>query len=469
MKNQLLLAQADTGKIPTIRIAIILAVLGFTWLIAQRSVTEQKWGLVVIVTIGAFLLLLKWYQFGFLALVFAGLLVPFSIGTGTGTSLNPVVLLLPLLLVLWILDNGLKQKTIKAYAGKPIYLVAALCIVALLSLITGQLPWFQIASAPITAQLGGVSIYIFSFVAFFLAVQHLNRTRLQQLTCLFLAIGTLHVIARLVPALGAIVLRLFAVGSTGSVFWTWLIALATGQLLFHKSLPLFWRLALLLLITSTFVVGWHNRQWASGWFPPLVALFTVLAVRFPRLILPSVIVVGLFLSTRFADIFYVATTEQSWWARQQAWQIVLATSQVNPLLGLGPANYYFYVQLATIGGWGGNWNVAFSSHNNYVDLIAQTGILGLSLFLWFAGTMLHTSWRFYQNLSDEFSQGYTASVLGGLVGTIVSGMLGDWFLPFVYNIGFAGLRSSILFWIFTGGLLALKSQFVNNPSRVTVT
>ena len=115
------------------------------------------------------------------------------------------------------------------------------------------------------------------------------------------------------------------------------------------------------------------------------------------------------------------------------------------------------------------WSTLPCSHNNYVDLIAQTGILGLSLFLWFAGTMLHTSWRFYQNLSDEFSQGYTASVLGGLVGTIVSGMLGDWFLPFVYNIGFAGLRSSILFWIFTGGLLALKSQFVNNPSRVTVT
>lgn len=43
-----------------------------------------------------------------MALVFAGLLVPFSIGTGTGTSLNPVVLLVPALTVLWLAENGLR-------------------------------------------------------------------------------------------------------------------------------------------------------------------------------------------------------------------------------------------------------------------------------------------------------------------------------------------------------------------------
>jgi hypothetical protein len=42
-----------------------------------------------------------------------------------------------------------------------------------------------------------------------------------------------------------------------------------------------------------------------------------------------------------------------------------------------------------------------------------------------------------------------------LVATLVSGMLGDWFLPFVYNVGLAGMRSSILFWVFMGGLLSL--------------
>jgi len=37
-------------------------------------------------------------------------------------------------------------------------------------------------------------------------------------------------------------------------------------------------------------------------------------------------------------------------------------------------------------------------------------------------------------------------------------MLADWFLPFVYNIGFAGFRTSALAWMFLGGLVALESM-----------
>lgn len=35
-------------------------------------------------------------------------------------------------------------------------------------------------------------------------------------------------------------------------------------------------------------------------------------------------------------------------------------------------------------------------------------------------------------------------------------MLGDWVLPFVYNVTFNGLRASVLGWIFLGGLVALE-------------
>nr|NIM04092.1 hypothetical protein [Armatimonadota bacterium]NIO95573.1 hypothetical protein [Armatimonadota bacterium] len=36
-------------------------------------------------------------------------------------------------------------------------------------------------------------------------------------------------------------------------------------------------------------------------------------------------------------------------------------------------------------------------------------------------------------------------------------MFGDWVLPFVYNIGLRGMRSSILGWLFLGGVLALEA------------
>lgn len=46
--------------------------------------------------------------------------------------------------------------------------------------------------------------------------------------------------------------------------------------------------------------------------------------------------------------------------------------------------------------------------------------------------------------------------LGGLAGTLMSGMLGDWFLPFVYNVGLVGFRSSVFAWLFLGGLVVYE-------------
>ena len=39
---------------------------------------------------------------------------------------------------------------------------------------------------------------------------------------------------------------------------------------------------------------------------------------------------------------------------------------------------------------------------------------------------------------------------------LVAGMLGDWVIPFVYNVGLKGFRASVLGWIFLGGLVALQ-------------
>ena len=39
---------------------------------------------------------------------------------------------------------------------------------------------------------------------------------------------------------------------------------------------------------------------------------------------------------------------------------------------------------------------------------------------------------------------------------LVAGMLGDWVVPFVYNIGLSGMRASVLGWLFLGGIIALE-------------
>jgi O-antigen ligase len=118
--------------------------------------------------------------------------------------------------------------------------------------------------------------------------------------------------------------------------------------------------------------------------------------------------------------------------RLEAWRIVFEIVKVNPFLGLGPSNYYFYTPLFPILGY----SVQFNSHNNYVDIIAQTGILGLLCFLWLAWEIGLLGWKLRERVPQgSFSRAYVYGALGGLAGSLAAAMLGDWLIPFVYNIG----------------------------------
>ena len=131
--------------------------------------------------------------------------------------------------------------------------------------------------------------------------------------------------------------------------------------------------------------------------------------------------------------------------------------KVNPILGLGPANYYWYTPLFPIRGYA----VQFNSHNQFVDLVAQVGLVGLACFLWFIFEITLIGWYLRNRVPDGFARGYVYACLGGLAGTMVAAMFGDWVLPFVYNVGFVGFRASIYAWVFLGGLVAIE-QMVKN-------
>src|SRR3990172_12789183 len=137
----------------------------------------------------------------------------------------------------------------------------------------------------------------------------------------------------------------------------------------------------------------------------------------------------------------------------EEWKIIIGmVMERSPLLGFGPANYRFYTTEYPILGW----NVLFNSHNQYIDLLAQTGLLGTAAFLWYSISTGALLWRLrgYQRFSG-FLRALSYSLFGGLIGTLASGMLADWFFPFVYNITLAGMRDAIPGWIFLGAVLSL--------------
>jgi hypothetical protein len=303
------------------------------------------------------------------------------------------------------------------------------------------------------AQLGGLVIFLLSAGAFLLVAHQVRDLRwLQILTWSFLVLGSLHILGWLLPVVGRFTRTLFQPGTYDhSLFWVWLLSISLSQAILNRKLHPAWRFAIGGFVLATWYVAFiMNYDWKSGWLPPLVSIVTILGLRSWRVGLAAAvtgIVLGPAIVTKAIN-----TDLYSYSTRFDALIIMLEIIRVNPLLGLGPANYYWYTPLFPIRGY----FVRFNSHNNYVDIVAQIGLLGLACFLWFAWELGRLGLRLRNQAKEGFERAYIYGALGGLAGTLAAGMFADWVLPFVYNIGLRGFRMSILGWIFLGGVVSVE-------------
>ena len=260
---------------------------------------------------------------------------------------------------------------------------------ATVSFLAGNLPWnYFAARAPMTAQIGAFGVFVLSAAMFLLAGNLIKDLRwLQALVWTFLAIGAVVVLGRLLPPLGAVAARLVQAGAVGSLFWVWMVALAGGQALFNRELRPLYRTILfglaMVVLAAAFFPG---RSWASGWLPAFVALGVLIWLRSWRLglALTLVAVVAVQLYAPALPAALIRGDQYSIFTRQAAWELLLAqVVKASPVIGLGPANYYHYTPLFPLLGW----YVKFNSHNQYVDIIAQVGLVGAVAFAWLMATI----------------------------------------------------------------------------------
>ena len=416
----------------------------------------------LLAVIAGMIILFKWPLLGLLALIGSTVI---SVDGPSGFNATPAMIIV--LLGLWIVDMLVRQRQAKFLPSSTFPPLFILVVVASLAFGFGQLQWFTFGSpASLGAQIGGLSLYFLSAAAFLAVAHTIKQIRwLQWMTWLFLIQGSFFVIMKVIPGMQAQAAKFIHFATIGSLFWVWMAALSFSQAVFNDKLPWVWRAPLGVLAALTLFVGvFIGREWNSGWVPTLAAAGTIVLIAKPKLGLIGIAMAGLGAIIKLQDLIaavMVGDNEYSLGTRIDAWLIIWEMTQVNPILGLGPANYNAYTVLFPIRGW----SVTFNSHSQYIDLIAQTGLLGLICFLWFFGTVGLLIWRLTKRMPSGFAQAYIYGAMGGLVGTLVSAGFGDWVIPFFFNVGFRGFRASVLSWVFLGAVVALAQIYPDTTDQ----
>jgi len=432
---------------PMLVVGELLLIAALAYIASQRQLTLV---LILPLCVGVILAFLRWPSLGLIVASGAGLIVPYLGPSG----LNVTMILISLLIGLWLLNMLVNQRPLQLVPSRTVWPLLSFLGIAVISFGVGQLPWLTFAlHAPLGAQLGGLSIIVLSAGTFLLVANQIHDLRwLSRLTWTFLAIGALYVLIRSVlPALGLSTRNFFQ--PVGTVFWIWLIAMAFSQATFNKDLHPGWRLALngLVLVTLFFLFFLKFGD-KSGWLSSFICIAVIIAARSWRAglaLVPVAILAALYMWSGL-----ISTDEYSISTRFDAWSIMAQIIKINPIMGLGFANYYWYTPFFPIRGYA----VSFNSHNNYVDIVAQTGLVGLVCVLWIFWEVGWLGWWLRERVPAGFAQAYVYGALGGLTAMVVAGMLGDWILPFFYNIGLNGFRSSMIGWLFLGGLVSLEQM-----------
>jgi hypothetical protein len=400
-------------------------------------------------------LLIRQPNLVYLLILAGGMFAPFK---GPG-GVNVSVLGLLLLVFLWFMDMLVVKREfrfIHTPAIRPLLYFMAVSVVAFA---VGQISWFPFANqAPLDAQIGGFAIYLLLPLTMLVTPNLIKDMYwIKFVFWAFIGLSMIYVTARVLEF--PIADRLFQEGYTGnSMLWTWLIALLVGQIMYNHELG--WRmrgLMTVLLMLAVYVALVQQNDWKSGWVPAAVSVAALVGLRFKKLTIvamPFAFALGIYLAQ---DL--IATDLYSWGTRVDAWLVVLDIARVSPLIGLGFANYYWYAPLFAIRGY----HIKFNSHSQFVDLVAQTGVLGLFCFLWILFEVGRLAWDLSARLKDGFARGYAYGVLGGVLGSLMASFLVDWVLPFAYNIGLDGVRASILPWIFFGCLISVERIFAEEP------
>ncbi len=207
-----------------------------------------------------------------------------------------------------------------------------------------------------------------------------------------------------------------------------------------------------LLLWHLWLVAIRNSLWISGWLPTIVGLLALLFLASRRLFWLAIVIVALNFAVgpgnQYLQQVIDDNIEEGGLGRLEIWQRNLWVVSQHWLFGTGVAGYAPY-------------NMTYfredarSTHNNYFDVLAQFGVVGFGIWIWFALVSLWYGWNTIQQAPPGILRATAIVATAGWAAAQFSMMLGDWVLPFLYNQTVAGYKHTMHSWLFLGLLISV--------------
>lgn len=447
----------------TVQIVLVIACILLSVVIPMLLAGSPMMGLAAIggfVGIGALLFIYRHMDIGILGLLVVSTVLNVGVGTGTGTDITLTLILLIMLTSLWLLRILVVERSFQSVRTLAVNWPAMLFILSVVIATVWSNMYVEdhvryLMQDKWKARLMTMLVLIVSPIATLLVASFIRSLNIMKFfTWYFIILGTISA----VPVMLTNRVPLAPIWNVGGQFPTWVAALATGQLLFNRQLDL-----KLKAVCAFAVAGWAYIQiglgisWLSGWVPVCLVIGVILVMYSRYMIILLAIGGIIFLALKFDDVQGIldSEVEESGSTRMEAWDHSLQIAGGHFLFGTGPAGYYFYLT-TDIGG------LFQLSHNNYLDIISQTGLFGFTAFMSFWAAVGWIYWKTWRIIPKQgFLYGLFVALLASYLATILIMMLGDWVTPFTYTQTLAGISYTIWPWLLAGLGIALYHYLKN--------
>jgi hypothetical protein len=443
------------GVIP----GLIIGLMGIGFLIVR---VPPELVLIAIAVPPVVLLSLRRLEFGVLAIVLTAAFVRFSLPTGTQSRLVASLLMTMIFTALWLTKMLVMDKKLRLKTSRANIPLLGFVLVAFISYVWGNAfrdPLVMVWSSWPFVQIGALAVMVLLPGAFFLASNCLTDLKwIKWLTAIVMAVGILEILGDYLHLpLDFLQVR--------PLFPTWFICLAYSQVLFNRRMPMVLRLLLL-----AFVGAWIYRvffvqlNWLSAWLPTMLAVGAISFWRSRWLLVVLLIVALVYVGANldYLQTEYARESTESGVTRLDAYAHNWRVTGRHFLFGVGPAGYAAYYMSYFPG-------EAMATHSNYLDVLSQTGVVGLLAFLGFFLALALTAWDLLGRTKgrSDFTRAFGVGAFAGLLGVVFAMGLGDWLLPFVYTQTIAGFDYAVYSWVLLGAMVSLHRLVMSEATQRT--